>query len=319
MSEQTGSHTVGSQETFIDQTVDEAVKEALAMFGVEDDTNVSPETENVTESPAEAQEGQSEAPATEQKREAEKKVYRFKLKVDKEEREFEVPEDQIAEYVQKAYVVDRERERRKELHKNLERAARLAGFEKVEDYLANLDRLEQEAKQREESRFQEIREKLREEAEFIGLKPEEIDNWINNHPRIKEAERILRGQQEAERQRAIAVKWQELYNAYPELVESSKAFDEGGVPDWFTPEMQALVERGYDPKHAYELAHRDKILEQVTQKAIQKAIKEQRLGLRAQAETNAASETEPEVPDDLATAFAMFGLPKEAARKYVKK
>jgi hypothetical protein len=64
------------------------------------------------------------------------------------------------------------------------------------------------------------------------------------------------------------------------LVESSKAFDRGETPDFFTPEMQDRVKRGYDPLDAFELAHRDTLAAQTKKSAEQSLIKQVQLGGR---------------------------------------
>jgi len=296
MSDQTASHSEETQE----------VQDALAAFGLD-----APEQAEV-----EVAEKQ-EAPATE----PEQPGRTIKVKVDKEDREFDVSDEKLPEYVQKAYALDKERGKRTELEKNLERAAKLAGFDTSDAYLANLDKIEQEAQQKKEQQWQDLRQQLREEAEYNGLDTEKLDAWLDNHPLLQEAQRAVqeRQQMEQERQTQTATqqwesKWQDLYTAYPEL----KTATDGDTPEWYTPEMQSRIDRGYDPKDAYELAHRDTLLQRSKQQATQRAIKEQRLGLRSQVEGDERGETEPEVPAELSAAFAAFGLNPKNAKKYVK-
>lgn len=317
MSDQVASHSNETQAYAQNQAVEDAFK----AFGLD----VPGEQENAAEDNSEAVETDvTDAPATEQ--EPTSNVIKVKAKVDKEEREFELTEDQLPEYVQKAYALDRERQRKAELQEALDRAAKLAGFKDHAEYLANLDKLEQEAQKRRQDEFEQVRQRLREQAEAAGLDPESVEEWVSKHPDFIEAQRIKqeaqeRAQRESQErmQQEWTAKWEALYTAYPELRESAIAFAEGGTPDWYTPEMQARIERGYDPLDAYELAHKDAIIERNKQMAKQQALKEQRLGLRAQVETDAGGELEPEVPQELATAFSLFGLDPKAARKYVKK
>lgn len=311
MSEQLGSHTEESHEN-------EDVKAAFEAFSLLDDDDDTPPTPGK----AEQESDKSEPPAKEVQPEPKK----IKVKHNKEEIEVDVSDEKLPEYVQKALALDKERERKGQLEKNLERAAKLAGFEKVDDYLSNLDKLEQEAQKRQEDQFKTLRQELREEAESAGLDPDKLDAWLDNHPLLQEAQKAVQERQQAEQARVqqtaqeqFISKWRDLYDAYPDLLESAKAFEEGGTPDWYTPEMQSRIERGYDPRDAYELAHKSTLRERDKQEAQRKAIKDQRLGLRSQVETDANGEIAPEVPDALASAFSLFGLNPKAAQKYVKK
>lgn len=315
MSEESGSQTVTTQQDE-QQT---AISDAFAVFGLDTPS----ESETTSESQQDTLDvEQSEPPAKEEAAPAKT----IKVKVDKEEREFDISEDKLPEYVQKAYALDKVRSKQTELEKNLERAAKLNGFEKTEDYLADLDRMEQEAQQRQQDQFKDLRQQLRDEAEYAGIDPVKLDAWLDNHPLLQEANNAILTRQSEQEQRAKeeieqanVSKWNELYAAYPDLVESSKVIEEGGVPDWFNAEMQDRVNRGYDPKDAYELAHRNTIMTQTKKQAEQKAIKDQRLGLRAQVETESSGELEAEVPTELSSAFALFGLDPKSAKKYVKK
>jgi len=295
MSDQAASHSDETQE----------VQDALAAFGLD-----APEQ---VEEPEVADEQEAPAIEPEQPR-------KIKVKVDKEDREFDVSDDKLPEYVQKAYALDKERNKRSELEKNLERAAKLAGFETADAYLANLDKIEQEAQQQKEQQWQDLRQQLREEAEYNGLDTEKLDAWLDNHPLLQEAQRAVQERQQLEQQQQHQTaeqqwqqKWQDLYAAYPELATPSE-----GAPEWLTPDMQARIDRGYDPKDAYELAHKDTLIQRSKKQAEQKAIKDQRLGLRSQVEGDERGETEPEVPAELSSAFSMFGLDPRSAKKYVK-
>ena len=306
MSEQIASQSEESQAS--------DVQAALEAFGlVEDD---APDT------PGQEQKDEEAAPAIEQN--SEPRI--IKVKHNKEEIDADVSDAKLPELVQRSLALDKERERKAELEKNLDRAAKLAGFKDHADYIANLDRLEQEAQQKQQDQFKNMRQQLREEAEDAGLDPDKLEAWLDNHPLLQEANRAIQERQQAEAQRMQQTvqeqwtnKWQTLYESYPELAQTASAFAEGGAPDWYTPEMQARIDRGYDPIDAYELAHKSSIIERNKQMGRQQAIKDQRLGLRAQVETEASADLEPEIPDGLASAFAAFGIPKEAAKKYVKK
>lgn len=303
-----GSHT---EETLESETNDIPMSDVYAAFGIE-----APK-EEVKEEKAE-----EEAPAIEQKPEPKT----IKVKVDKEEREFDVSEDKLPEYVQKAYALDRERERKAELERNLDRAAKLAGFENHAEFVANFEKLEQQRQQQEQDAHKQLIADLRQQAEEAGLDPDQVQTYLDNHPLVKAAQKTIQeGEKERlarEEQAAKAEarrRWDTLYEKYPDLIESSRAFDEGKAPDWFNAEMQNRIQRGYDPLDAYELANRDKITAQTRRATEQKVIKQQQLGLRSQVETVPSPDNEPQVPPALAAAFAAFDLPVSAAQKYVKK
>lgn len=315
MSEEAGSQTVTTQQ----DEQHSAISDAFSIFGLDTPSEQSESSDSQQDT---LETEQSETPAKEDAKPA--KI--IKVKHNKEEVEVDVSDEKLPEYVQKALALDKVRGKQTELEKNLERAAKLNGFDKAEDYLANLDRLEEEAQKRQQDQFKDLRSQLREDAENAGLDPERVDAWLDNHPLLQEANKAIQERQNAEQERALQssqqeklAKWNELYAAYPDLVESSNVFNDGGAPNWFTDDMRARIDRGYDPKDAYELAHRNTIITQTKKQAEQKAIKDQRLGLRAQVETEANGELEPEVPAALASAFSIFGLNPKAAQKYVKK
>jgi|GEM_PF-5447111 len=237
-----------------------------------------------------------------------------------------VEEERYPELLRKGLNHDRIEGKISEYQKALDEVAKLQGFKDHNDLMQNLEKLKAEAKQREEDQFKQLREDLRQQAEDAGLDPEKVEQFIENHPLMKEARRIkaeneerakiekqLRQQQEIERQ------WSELYQAFPELIEDAKAWTRGETPSFYTPEMQALVERGYHPLHAYKLAHMDKLTTQAKELARQAAIKEQMLNKRSQVETDTGGDMEPEAPEELKEAFALFGLDPKLAKKYAKR
>lgn len=282
-------------------------------------------------------EKKDEPPATEEVKEPnqEPKTLKVPVKINKEQKEVEIREDELPELYEKSFALDKERERKSEYEKSLDRVAKLQGFKDHADLLANLDRLEQEAKQKEENHFNELRQQLREEAEDAGLDPEKLEAYLDNHPVMKQAQQALRERQEAEeiqKQTKLAQewsnKWSVLYDTYPELREEADRLASEGktnwlnegedAPSWMTAEMRSRINRGYDPIDAYELAHKGTIQAATRKKTEQQIIKEQQLGMRSKVETNASSDKEPAVPAELASAFAAFGLPVDAAKKYVK-
>lgn len=90
-----------------------------------------------------------------------------------------------------------------------------------------------------------------------GLTPEEIEA-IQNYPATKQQ---IAQQQTAQTEAERQTSWGKLYAAYPDLAESSQAFEAGGKPEWFTPEMEAEIARGASPLAAYRNAHFETILQ----------------------------------------------------------
>ena len=314
MSEQSGSQTVESQEP-----QEQAIQDAFSAFGLDTHTEQSEASQGRLEQQTDEQ---IDTPATVD----DKPAKTIKVKHNKEEIEVDVSDDKLPEYVQRSLALDKERERKSELERNLDRAARLAGFENHAEYVANFDRLEQAAKQQKEDAHNSMLQQLRQEAEDNGLDPENVEAYIKNHPLLQEAQRTIIERQRAEVENKIAQaeqlkrqQWGELYSAFPDLAESSSVFSEGGTPEWFTSDMQSMIDQGYHPLHAYKLSHMDKLTAQTRKQAEQKAIKDQRLGMRSQVETQGSADLEPEVPESMTSAFAMFGLDPKSARKYVKK
>lgn len=307
MSEQTGSQTADTQAPEDKNT---AISEAFEAFGIptpQDSEKREQEPDTSLENPP-AKEDEESQPQ--------------KLKVKFNKQEIEVDEEKIPELVQKGLALEKERERKTEYQKALDRAARLQGFKDHEEFLANLDKIEADAKKREEDQFKKLRDELRQQAEDAGLDPDKVEEFINNHPLMLEArqikadnERRAKEEQKLRQQEEINRQWAELYQAYPEIVDDAQAFTRGETPSFYTDEMKELVERGYHPLHAYQLAHMDKVKEKVRQAEIKKQI----YNKRSQVETETHEDLEPEVPEALASAFSLFGLDPKRAKKYVQK
>lgn len=311
VTQETGSQTVESQQ---EKT---SVSDAFAAFGLDmpgeqqASTETNEQVEDNGDSPT------KETPQTEPKA-------GIKVKFNKEE--IEIPDDQVPEYVQKGLALDKERERKSEYEKALDRAAKLAGYNDRSEYLANLDKLEQQRQEQKQSEFEQLRTQIIEEFEESGGDPRNLEAWLDNNPLLAKAKELLaieqqrnEQQKQEEQNRQWTDKWSALYQAYPELKEASVAFAQGTAPEWYTVEMQDRILRGYDPVDAYELAHRSTINERNMKQARQQTIKDVHYGRRSQVETVSSSETEPSVPDNVASAFAAFGLNPSSAKKYLKK
>lgn len=301
-----GSHTDESDESVNEQT-DISEEDVFAMFGID--------------KPKEKQEDEAEDdPAIDPKPEPKT----IKVKYNKEE--VEVPEDKVPEYVQKGLALDKERERRSEYEKALDRAAKLQGFKDHAELMANLDSIEQEREQQQKDQFEQMEQKIIDELVFNGVDEQAAREYAKNNPLVKQArealqekEAIRQEQEKTRQQMEDAAKWDDLYQSYPDIIEDAKAWERGETPSFYTAEMQSRIDRGYDPKDAYELAHRDQIAAKSRKAAEQRLIKEQQLGLRSKVETSPTKDNEPEVSPALANAFAAFGLPVSAAKKYAKK
>lgn len=221
-------------------------------------------------------------------------------------KEVEVPEDQIDELLQKGLALDKERERKSEYEKALQRAAKLSGKDSIDDYLASLDKIEEQAKQRELDQFNELKQQLREDVENAGLDPDKVEQFLENHPLMKQAKDAVSklekqdGESKVAQERAALEKqWGELFAEHPDLANAEES-------EWLTPEMDERLKRGYHPLDAYKLAHADKLQTQSKKQLEQKLIKQQHLGTRAEVITQTSS-----VPDEPTLLPAQMSLAAE--------
>jgi hypothetical protein len=287
---------------------DTEVSEALALFGIEP-TAPEADPEPATE----------EDPPTDQ--EPERKG--ITVKFNKED--VFIEDEKVAEYARKGLNYEKVEGRAKEYEAALDRAAKLNGYKDHAEYVANLDRLEQQAIQHKEDAFTELRQQMREEAENAGIDPERLDAWLDNNPLLQQAKEVMdrdKAAQETQKQQqseeAMLKGWQNLFAKYPDL--ASAMSEEGQAAEWFTPAIQEKINRGYDPIDAYELANRDKISAEERKMAEQNVLKQQRLNKRAAVVTTGGeARDEVEVPKELADAFSLFGIDQKEAKKYVKK
>ncbi|OKP81634.1 hypothetical protein A3842_11185 [Paenibacillus sp. P3E] len=306
--EQVASHSEDVQQ----EPQESVVSDALALFGLD--------TPSVVEDPAGEVEQEDEPEIDPPAIEESKKLI---VKVDKQDRE--VSDDEIPELVQKGFGLDKERARREKYESALTRAAKLAGYDKVDDYLTDLDTIEQQAVKQKEDSFNTLRQEMIDEYTAAGWDPTQLESFLDNHPLLAQAKEVMereKATQEAQKQQqteqAKLQGWQDLFAKYPQLTEELPA--DGSAAPWFTPEMQRLVnDRHYDPIDAYRLVHSDKIIADERKRTEQDVIKQQRLNKRAKVETDAPADDETAVPNELSSAFALFGLDPKAAKKYIKK
>lgn len=233
-----------------------------------------------------------------------------------------IDEEKIPEYARKGLNYEKVEGRAKQYQEALDRIAKQQGFKDHAELVANLDRIEQEAIQRQHDQFEQYKKQMREEAENAGLDPEAVEQYLENHPMLNQAKELLERESQAqairkqeEEQQRLLQGWEDLFRKYPQLAEQT---GEDGKADWMTPEMERRIKRGYDPIDAYELVHRDSIIADERKRAEQSTLKQQRLNKRVQVEGAGGTDVEPQAPPELAAAFAMFDIDPRKAQKYAK-
>lgn len=243
-----------------------------------------------------------------------------KVKFNKQE--VEIPDDKIEEYLQKGLALEKERERKNEAEKALQRAAKLFGYNNVDDYLANLDKIEQDAVQKQKDQFSQLKQRLREDAEENGLDGDLLEQFLDNHPLLQQANEVLAQQEkeqdlirEREAQQNNVKAWEVFFEKYPNLAE--EIGDDITQAPWITPDFIEKINRGYDPIDAYEIIHRDAIIAEERKRAEQAVKKQNRLNKRAKVEGNVPSEHEEEVPENIKGVFQEFGLDPRTAKKFI--
>lgn len=267
-----------------------------------------------------------DAPAIEQKTEDEPTDSGKKLVVKYNKEDVEIDENEVPELVQKGLALDKVREQAKQREQELDRAAKLLGYKDHADLTANLDRIEQEKVKQQADQFEALKQQIIDDLVYNGVSEEAARQYAENNPLVQQARTALEEKQQAEqtRQQQTAEQerlegWKQLYEAFPDAAESAKLFGEGKSPDWYTPEMQSMIERGYKPMDAYRLAHMDKIQTQSAKRTEQKLIKQQHLGARSQVESNSAAPSDETdlLPAQVALAES-FGVSLDGVRKQQK-
>lgn len=232
-------------------------------------------------------------------------------------------DDQIPEHLQKGLNYDKVKGQAKQYETALDRLAKQQGYKDHAELLANLDEIEQKQAQQQRDQFDNLQKQLRDDAEAAGIDPNVLDQYLENHPLLKQAkdvvqrseqEQQLRQQEQSEQQ--LLQGWESLFKKYPQLTEQIDTTT--GTATWMTPEMQTRIQRGYDPIDAYELVHRDSLIADERKRAEQTVIKNQRLNKRSQVEKSGDADLEPSAPEELTSAFSMFGINPKNANKYAK-
>lgn len=294
----------------------EQIAGAMEMFGLDP----AAQTQEASEQDDATQKDEDKAPPAKEEKPASRMI---KVKHNKGEVEVDASDDKLPEHLQRSLALDKERARRTELEKNLERAAKLAGYNSHAEYVADFDKIEQKSLKQQEDQFTDMMKRMREDAEANGLDPDIIEEVVRNQPEVKAAREIIErdkqkqtNDQQTEAQQQHIKEWEALFAKYPNLADST---DETGEAEWITPEIKQRIARGYSPIDAYELVNRDKLTAEAQEKARQDLLKTQRLNKRAKVEGNTPPEVEDEVPDNIKGAFAMFGLDPKSAKKFITK
>lgn len=234
-----------------------------------------------------------------------------------------VPDEEVRGYVEKGMNYEKIKGRNQQYESALDRLARQQGYKDHAELLDNLDQIEQAAVQKRKDDFDGLQQSLREDAVSAGIDPDVLDQYLKQHPLLQQAQELIQQSeqsqvlqtQQAEQQQQVEA-WESFFRKYPDLAK--EVSEDGTSAPWLTQDMQARIQRGYDPVDAYELVHRDKLSAQTRKQVEQSFIKNQRLNKRSQVETNPPGSLEPQVPQELRAAFAAFGLDPAGAEKYAK-
>ncbi|MED5019329.1 hypothetical protein P9847_18670 [Paenibacillus chibensis] len=234
-----------------------------------------------------------------------------------------VEDEQVPEYLQMGLNYKKVKGQVQQYESALDRLARQQGYKDHADLIENLDKIEQEAVQKQQNQFDQLKQHLRQEAEDAGIDPNVMEQYLDNHPLIKQAREVVQRseqeqqyRQQEQSQQQLLQGWEALFKKYPQLAD--QVSPDGGTAPWLTPEMHSKLQRGYDPVDAYELVHRDSFMADERKRAEQSVLKTQRLNKRAQVEGQGKGDRQPEVPSELSSAFAAFGLDPKNAQKYAK-
>ncbi|BFH70601.1 hypothetical protein J27TS7_58700 [Paenibacillus dendritiformis] len=294
----------------------QSMMDAYAAFGLD---YPAEESEEVQEQEREG-EPQDEHPPTDD--EPVERQERKGITVKHNKEEVFIDEEKIPEYARKGLNYDKIEGRAKQYEQALDRIAKQQGFKDHADLVANLDRIEQQAIQRQQEQFDTLKQQIREDAENAGLDPELVDQYLENHPALQQAREVLekdklaselRKQEEESRRQTES--WEALFRKYPQLLEQT---NEDGSAAWMTPELESRIRRGYDPIDAYELVYRDNIIADERRRAEQATLKQQRLNKRADVLKDSGAKLEPQAPEELMAGFALFGIDPKKAQKYAK-
>lgn len=174
-----------------------------------------------------------------------------------------IPVSERKNYLQKGMNYEKVQAKATELEgqvKYLEKRARQEGFGDVQSYLKAIDEYEQH-------------QQIEQESQRMGVDPETYAQYFQpvNQQLTELQQKVQTYEQEIQQRSQLEHTnqvWGELYKEYPSLLDSAKAFTEGKNPDWYNNGMQDLINKGYSPVHAYELAHKQTLFQQKEQEVL---------------------------------------------------
>lgn len=252
----------------------------------------------------------------------------FKYKYNGEEDE--IDEDDAVPFIQKGKNYDKLQQRLQDQQTALDEVAQLQGYKDHAELLAKLPELREQQKQKKENEYDSLRQSLLEEAADAGLDPDRLQAYLDSHPLLQEAQRVLETQKQStvkSFESQVLSQWDALYKLLPDDADKPSLsfrdgmlhFDSAETPSWYTKEIQSRIERGYDPVDAYELANKGKSQAQVKKLTEQRIIKEQQLGARSQVQGAGSPDVDPSdlSPAQLALA-EQYGITPDVVRKQQK-
>jgi len=230
-----------------------------------------------------------------------------------------VDESEAPGLIQKGMNYDKVQQKLNEQQNSLDRAAKLLGYKDHAELSVNLDKIEQKQIQDQKDQFQQLKQQIFDELVDAGTSEDIARAYVDNNPLVQQANKAITEREQADAERSNQKsqqdnidKWQSMYKdprvlaAFPNIVNDSEAFSNQGVPEFFTPEMQARINKGYDPLDAMLLSHSDKFQGQTKKTMEQKVIKQQQLGMRAGVDTSTAT-----APDEAALLPVQIALAEE--------
>lgn len=288
------------------EEVPEVFQDDSQEFDVREAFGLPAQVENDEDSDEGERSVNDKTPAKEDIKDSKKTVVKFNKE------DVEIDEDKIPELLQKGLALDKERDKAKQSQNDLDRAAKLLGYKDHADLSAGLDVLEKTMLKDQQDKHEQLKQKMIDDLVDNGITEESAREYIENNPLIQEGRKAIEAQQKTKEYQEVATKWNELYEAYETLEKPV----EGQPTPWYTPEMEALVQKGYSPLHAYELTNKNNIQQSTKKQVEQKLIKQQQLSSRTRVAEN--GEQESRASEELKGAFSMFGIDPKRAQKYAK-
>lgn len=240
-----------------------------------------------------------------------------KVKFNKGEEEVDISTDEkLDDHLQRSLALDKYRDRATQQEKDLDRTAKLLGFKDHAELTSNLEILEKNQQKEQENKFEKDRQKLIDDLVYNGADEAVAIEFIDNNPLIQEGRKAIETQKLVSANQAEASRWSDLYKAFPDLANEVV---EGQPTPWYTPEMKAMVDKGYSPKDAYTLLNMNNLQTQTKKQLEQKLIKQQQLGNRSNTLGNTQTEevTSTLLPAQRALA-ELFGVSEQGVEKHQK-